>query len=150
MKRNVWFCLVVLFLITGAVGNAQQSFRVGNILYDVDDVQFIGSLSQSDFLSLTDRVEMRALETALQQNVFGPANLRITSFDSRNGNVRTAAENQIMQWLLDNTLPLHSHRVGDSYRVIISRNDQWVGYVVVFNFASNGRWNNLMFSYVAR
>jgi len=150
MKRNAWFCLVVLFLIIGAVGNAQQSFNVGNILYDVDDVQFIGSMSQSVFLSLTDRVEMRALETALQQNVFGPAGLRITSFDSRNGNVRTAAENQIMQWLLNNTLPIHSHMVGDTYRVIISRNDQWVGYVAVFNFTNNGLWNNLMFSYVAR
>ena len=150
MKRNVWLCLVILFFITGAYVNAQQSFRADNILYDVDDVIFIGSMSQSEFLSLTDRVEMRALETALQQNVFGPASLRITSFDSRNGNSRTTIENQIMQWLLDNCLPLHSHRVGDTYRIIVSRSDQWIGYILVLNYTNNGRWNNLMFGYTAR
>jgi hypothetical protein len=147
MKKSVIFLLFLIMMVSGAYA---QSFRVNNITYDVDDVQFIGSLSQSDFLSLTDRIEMRALETALQQNVFGPSGLRITSFDSKNGNLRTTAENQIMQWLLDNSLPLHSHRVGDTYRAIISKSDQWTGYVVVFNCANNGRWNNLMFSYTAR
>ena len=149
MKKNVWFCLSVLFLITATVVNS-QSFYAGNIAYDVEDVTFIGSLSQADFFTLTDRVEMRSLETALQQNVFGPAGLRITSFSSRNGNVRTAAENQIMQQLLNNNLPLHSHRVGDTYRVIVSRSDQWAGYIVVFNCTTNGRWNNLMFSFTAQ
>ena len=150
MKRKVLFSLAVLFLfITGAVIYAQD-FYAGNIAFDIDAVDFMGSFSQSDFLSLTGRNEMRSLETALQQNVFRPAGLRLTSFNSRNGNAMTSLEREIVQWLLDNNIPLNNHKVGDTYRIITSRSDQWTGYVIVFNRATNGLWNYLMFSFTAQ
>lgn len=145
MKRSIAFFVFLVLMVSGAYA---QSFRANNILYDVDDVYFLGSISYAEFSTLTDRVEMRALETALQQNVFAPSGLRMTSF-SITGN-RTTAEDQIVRWAIDNCLPLQGHRIGDTYRVIVTRNDQASGYVLVFNFGNNGLWYNLMFSFTYR
>jgi len=149
MKKSVGFFLFVLFLVTGAVVNA-QTFWAGNVEYEVDEAGFIGTLSNREFLTLSERNEMRVFETALQQNVFGPAGLRITTFGLRAANERTSAETQIVQWVLNNSIPLSGHRVGDTYRIITSRTDQWVGYIIVFNYTGNNNWSNLMFNFSAR
>jgi len=149
MKKTFLLVLVVLFLISGVV-NA-QTFWAGNIQYEVDDAQFIGSIPNRDFLSLADRDGIISFRTTLQQSTFAPAGLRITSFNLRAANQRTTAENQIVQWTLNNCINLGGgHRVGDTYRIIASRTDQWIGYVIVFNYVGNNNWNNIMFSFSAQ
>ena len=149
MKKKAWVIVAVLFLVSGVV-NA-QTFRAGNILYEVDEAGYVGSFTNRDFISLGDREGIISFRTALQQSTFAPAGLRISSFDLRAPNQRTAAENQIVQWTLDNSIAIGSdHRIGDTYRVIASRTDQWVGYVVVFNYVGNNNWSNIMFSFTAQ